>query len=130
MTKSILASDYDALPLRLLSDAGSSEAEEWLHRQDGVIRTLGEFTPEASRQLVEPFSKAGGQVFVVKVHRATRGAINGDETRESTGHLVVRLPTDATGRARVFRLEAKHAKSIGYDPTQDVGQKLLYIKLD
>lgn len=123
-------SDKDSLASRLLQGGNPANALEWLCREDGVIRSLGEMTPVASVRLVQAFQRAGGLVFAVKVARAVWPGLDADEMHENTGHLVVQLPSQPAPRAKVFKLAAKQAKSIGYDPTEDFGQDLLYVKLD
>jgi len=103
---------------------------EWLSRQDGVTRTLGEFTAEASRRLVGGFTKVGALVFAVKVNQSIRGGLHVDEVRENTGHLVIQLPSEPERRAKVLKLGGRHARRLGFDPTEDCGQRLLYVKLD
>ena len=120
----------DSLPSRLLKTGHPTAALEWLGRADGVIRTLGELTPVASLSLVQAFQNAGGVVFAVKVERSVRPGLHDDETRENTGHLVVQVPSEPSRRAKIFQLEAKQSKSVGYEPTRDFGQGLLHVKLD
>jgi hypothetical protein len=124
------STDHDGLPARLLAAGSPVDAMEWLSLQDGVARTLGELTAGTSRKLVGGFTKAGAVVFAVKVKRSIRGGLDADEVRENTGHLVVQLPSEPACRAKVFKLGARHSKRLGFDPTEDFGQRLLYVKLD
>ncbi len=124
------SADHDRFPAGLLAAGNPVDAGEWLSQQDGVARTLGELPREASRRLVDGFTKAGAVVFAVKVKRSIRGGLDADEVRENTGHLVVQLPSEPAPRAKVFKLGARHSKRLGFDPTGESGQRLLYVKLD
>jgi hypothetical protein len=116
----------------LMGGGDPVEARAWLALSDGVTRTLGELsTVEASRALVDQFYRAGAlRVLAIEIHRSVRETLHEDEVRENTGHLVVQLPADPKHRARVFKLQGREAKRCGYDPTKDIGQNLLYVKLD
>lgn len=115
----------------LLATGHPLEARAWLSASVDAVRTLGEFNPDASARLVERLYGAGAvEVLAVRVLRSRRETLSGDEVRENTGHLVVRLPSDSTKRAKVFKVQRDIARGIGYDGTEDSGQDLLYVKLD
>jgi hypothetical protein len=119
--------DPDALPTKLLAHPTAIEARAWLTLDDGISRTLGESDlPSLSRALVERFYTAGAvRVTATEISRYEQESLDGVDCHENTGRLVVELPKNAQGRRKVFRLAAKIARGLGFDPTEDVGQRYL-----
>jgi len=80
---------------------------------------------------VNSLHKAGAvRVVVSRIRRHFREFVDGDETLENSGHLVIELPITAAIRRRLFRMEAKQARSQGFDPEVDSGQQFLLLVLD
>ncbi len=130
--RNVIKSTRDEFEEKLLATGMPVEARAWLEISDGTSRTLGELTStDDSRELIESLYRVGAtEVFAVKVQRYVRESLHEDEASENTGHLVIRLPSDAVRRSKVFELQAREARRLGFDPTPDTGQGLLYLGLD
>jgi hypothetical protein len=117
---------------RLLGDPERVEALFWLREAVEEIRSLGECgSREASVELAERIYEAGAEeVWVVDIERYALQHMDGEQRRANSGKLVVRLPTDPGSRRRFFRWEAKHSRSLGFDPRLDEGQTFLFVPLD
>ena len=93
-----------------------AEAREWLV-QSG--RSIGGHGDAGSRAIVDDLYRRGArEVVAVGIeHDATRG-------------LVVRLPEDREGRARLLRRAAWRAWSGGFEAEPDVGQSCAFLFWD
>jgi hypothetical protein len=120
------------LAQRLLADPNKREVLAWLREGAGEERGLGVLpTAEESISFAREIYEAGAEeVIAVDIEHYKREYVDGDIDRESTRKLVVVLPADPQRRKRVLRWEAKHARSIGLDPTKDEGQRYLFVLLD
>ena len=95
---------------------------EWFAGEKGNERTLGEDTDNVrSRAIVEPFYRAGAKaVYVFEV----------DEETQNSGRLLIELPDEKKGRQAVLRVGNKWAKTTGFDPDGDHGQRYVLLMLD
>ncbi len=127
-----MADDRDPLIRKLLSHPTATEARSWLARDDAVSRTLGESdSPERSRDFIRSLYDAGAvSVIATEIDHYEREVLAGVTHHESTGDIVIELPTDPVLRKRVFRIHARVSRGLGFDPTPDEGQRYLYCMLD
>jgi hypothetical protein len=102
----------------------SAEAQSWLNGGgEKQYRSLGEMSAVESQALVNGLYEAGAmEVLAVRIDQ--------EEDYENTGHLLLKLPPKKAIRKKLFKLEAKQAKSQGYEGSEDWGQEYLYWKLD
>jgi hypothetical protein len=123
---------HDDLTTRLLAHPTAVEARAWLTRADGVVRTLGESdSPEECLAFVGQLYDAGAvAVVATKIDAYERDDFQKRAHFENTGHLLIKLPADASRRIGVFRIHAKIVSGLGFDPMIDVGQEYLYCPLD
>jgi hypothetical protein len=117
---------------RLLDHPTATEALAWLRREDGVVRTLGESeSPAEAIAFIGKLYDAGAvAVTATEIHHYEREDLEGVTRLENTGRLVVTLPGDATSRKRIFRMERKVSRGLGFDPRRDEGQTHLFFMLD
>jgi hypothetical protein len=127
-----VSSEHDALPIKLLGHPTATEARAWLALEDGVSRTLGQSdSVSLCRAFVEELYAAGAiRVTATEMDRYELDELDGVTYHENTGRLVVELPVDPARRKKLFRVEAKVARGVGFDPTDDVGQRYLFLMLD
>ncbi len=110
----------DAFCAQLVEKPGSKDAVAWIAQSTS---TLGELSRRASRRLVSTLVERGAvRVFACEID-VERGL-------ENTGHLVVELPDDVSARRAILKIAARWARKLGFDPTPDDGQRMVYIKLD
>lgn len=69
------------------------------------------------------YSMGAPHIFIVDLDMAPPGFAN-------TGKLVVELPSDKVGRAKVIEWAAGIAHEQGFDAYSDVGQKYVFVALD
>ena len=116
----------DTMVERLAKAPASREAREWLkeHRAD-TERSLGEgWSIRRSRAFIDRFYAAGARrVIAVEIDEYGDG-------HQNTGKLVVELPGSSVARKRIFALAGRVSKSVGFDPDEDHGQRLLFMMLD
>ena len=124
--------DADVFAQRLLSHPTATEARAWLRRDDGVSRTLGESdSPEQAIQFVDELYAAGAIcVTATEIDAYETEMLEGVARHENTGHLILELPADSRARKQLFRIQGKIARELGFDPTEDIGQRYLYCMLD
>ena len=130
--ETLVADSADDLPQALLAHPTATEARAWFATADGVLRTLGESdSQDRSRQFVEDLYASGAvRVVATEIVRYTRESLVDVTHHENTGHLVVELPADPAQRKRLFRIQGKAARGLGFDPTKDSGQRYLFFMLD
>ena len=108
-----------------LEDPNSKKAEAlgWL-KASGGKNTLGELaTTEESIALVQTAYEAGAEeVLAIEIERCGK--------EETTGKLIVKLPTDKMARKRVIDWCGRQAEEQGYDPEEDTGQTHIFVMLD
>ena len=93
------------------------EARQWLAENEN--RNLGEMTPGESREVIEEGYKAGA----IKITAI-------DIKDDTTGCLIVELPSKGTKRERVFEWNNELAQNSGFDPDEDWGQNELFVFFD
>jgi hypothetical protein len=122
----------DDLTARLLAHPTAVEARAWLTRTDGIVRTFGESdSPEQCIAFVAQLYDAGAvAVIATEIDTYERQGLAATERFQNTGHLIIKLPADASRRAGVFQLHAQIVAGLGFDPMPDVGQEYLYCPLD
>jgi hypothetical protein len=122
----------DKLVRRFMADPQKAEVRSWLRGGVDEQRTLGQLSTTAdSLAFAEEIYDAGAdEVMAVDMRSYTKTFVEGDERVVNSGKLIVRLPTDAARRKTFFRWENKHARSLGFDGRNDVGQGLLFVPLD
>lgn len=112
----------DAVCADLLQRKTHAEALPWLEQsKDGDIRTIGEQDPATSLAIAKELHQAGA----VKVHALD---IERDPNLgETTNTLIVELPEGLEQRRKLFAIEARTAKSAGFDPVPDQGQHYMFL---
>ena len=107
----------------LLNPDDSQEVISWLKDRSKGTRTLGEVqTTKDSLQLARKLYALGAKKdFAVEI----------DESGgENSGKLVIALPKEVEKRKRLFRWCAEQARSVGFGPDPDLGQKYARVMLD
>jgi hypothetical protein len=102
-----------------------AEALAWLKGGSAKsFRNIGELdTTEESIAFIQRLYSLGAKtVLAVKIIEWEQG--------ENTGNLLVELPRDRFLRSELFAFGKQHAESMGFDDTEDMGQRYLYFKLD
>lgn len=115
--------DNDAYLQKLLSTTPhKQEALAWLGQKDGKERTIGDGEQDeaASLRLVQDLYRRGAT-------EVTAIDIETDAHIETTSTLVIKLPSDAAARKKVFQAEAKVARQGGFDPSADEGQHYIML---
>jgi hypothetical protein len=122
----------DRITAKLLDDPERVEVLSWLREGVEEERTLGQYGSRArSVELANEIYGAGAhEVWAVEIDRYIVPLVEGDRRHANSGKLVVRLPADARLRKRFFAWDAKHSRSLGFDPRKDEGQEYLFIPLD
>lgn len=116
------AHPQDAFCRNLLATKEHREAREWLTEgPDGAPRTIGEQSAADSRAIVDALYRDGA-VDVQAVDIDRHPALG-----ETTNILIVTLPADPGQRAKLFAYEARIARSEGFDPEGDQGQRLMFL---
>lgn len=114
----------------LVRQPNSVEALKWL-QQDGVRCTLsgGDGSDSAlegenlSAYIRNLYKIGAKQIIAIQV------AGYGEETGyQDTDTLMIELPEQPDKRSRLFDFEADHARTEGFDPDVDQGQKYLLLK--
>ena len=107
----------------LLNPDDSQEVISWLKDRSKGTRTLGELqTTKASLQLARKLYSLGAKkVFAVEIDESGGG---------NSGKLVIALPKQVKNRKRLFRWCAEQARSQGFGPDPDLGQKYALMMLD
>ena len=108
-------------------DSKKSEALSWLEAGDGK-NTLGELpTSDESVELVREVYEAGAEeVLAIEIDEYDEQ----DGIYGNTGKLILRLPSEAAARQRVFEWCAKQAEKQGFDGPKDEGQTHVFVSLD
>ena len=111
----------------LLESSNKEDLFEWLSRDDGIERTVGEYaTNEESRKFAGRLELSGASaVWIVDIERATE-----DYKAENGGKLCVLLPADEGQRRQLLNIGNEMAEAQGFDTVPDKGQRYLYIGLD
>lgn len=117
----------DEFCVALLESSNKEDLFEWLSRDDGIERTVGEYaTNEESRSFAGRLRSAGASVvWIVDIERATD-----DYKAENGGKLCVPLPADEAQRRQLLKIANDFAEAQGFDAVPDEGQRYLYIGLD
>jgi hypothetical protein len=113
--------ERDKFCLKLLQDPNHKEARAWLNESESNDRrVIGELDSQESISVVNGLYQAGAKyIHAVKIEPGYFGG-------EGTSTLVVELPDDARKRSKLFEIEGRHAEEMGFDPTEDEGQKYLF----
>lgn len=98
------------------------EALAWLQEsKDGDIRTIGEQDPGTSLAIAKELYQSGAvRVHALEIERDP-------DLGQTTNTLIVELPLDPKQRALLFGIEARSARSDGFDPVPDVGQHYIFL---
>jgi hypothetical protein len=104
----------------LIQKENSEDAALWIKNPKA---TLGELSRTASRALVDKLIEKGA----IRIHACE---IFRESGFENTGHLVVELPMKPEARSSILKIAGSWAMKLGFDPTPDDGQCMVYIKLD
>jgi hypothetical protein len=109
---------------QVLKRGRTEEAISWLKDKSKGVITLGELqTNKESLKLAQKIYRLGAEkVLAVE--------IGSDEHGENSGKLIIVLPDDPERRKRLFRWSNTTARSLGFDPDVDIGQKHLFAMLD
>ena len=110
-----------------LESSNKEDLFEWLSRDDGIERTVGEYaTNEESRNFAGRLESAGASaVWIVDIERAA-----GDYKAENGGKLCILLPGEEGRRRQLLDIGNETAEAQGFDAIPDKGQRYLYIGLD
>jgi hypothetical protein len=118
---------HEQLIHRLLGSRKKAEALAWLRAVHGTDeRVIGtRKTNRASIRLVKEIYDVGA-VEVIAVHIRKKLRQNGHRA----GKLVVKLPSDAKARKRIFDWCRRRGDAIGFSPDPDHGESHLFLLLD
>ena len=110
----------DAFCRELIQKESSADAAQWIRNPKA---TLGELSRSASRAMVDKLLDKGAvRVYACEICR--------EPGLENTGHVVVELPEASDARMSILKIAGNWAMKLGFDPTPDYGQSMVYIKLD
>jgi hypothetical protein len=117
---------HEQLIRRLLASRKKAEALVWLTghcKTDEMI--IGCKTNRASIRLVKEIYDIGAvEVLAVHIRKKLR------QNSHRTGKLVVKLPSDAKSRKRIFDWCRRQGDAIGFSPDPDHGESHLFLLLD
>lgn len=101
------------------SKGRTEEARAWLRAADpSHPRRLGEHTQGATAELVEDlYARGASKVEVAQIQATEHG--------EWSNVVLVAIPDDPKLRAQVFGFEVDYSSE--FDPTEDVGQRCLFL---
>jgi hypothetical protein len=104
----------------IMAGQSKAEARDWLKVPSHLI-----FKEDSKQiaQIVEDFYAAGAQQVLI-------GDIESHDGKDFAGAVLVVLPQDAAGRAKLFEVGNRAAPVFQEDPITDQGQKYLYYTLD
>jgi hypothetical protein len=105
-------------------DSKKAEALSWLEGSAGK-NTLGELssTGESILLVKEAYDAGAVEVLAIEIDEYESG-------QENTGKLILKLPSEAELRKRVFQWCADQAEAQGYEGEKDEGQTHIFVSLD
>ena len=121
------SNEHNQLIQRLLHNQKRAKALTWLKGSNADDkRTIGAFTTSrASVKFVQEIYDAGAiEVIAVHIRKKLRQASH------HAAKLVVKLPSDAKSRRKIFAWCKRQGDSLGYSPDPDRGESHLFLLLD